>query len=449
MKNTVFGKIAKRIIGKHAQSVISKKKAVKETPGPKMKKLSGEAEAEIKKNIQQFRLCLLRYNPFYGDFLLETPIEATYDIETAQTNGRIIQYNPAFFNELERGQINYVLLHELLHILLLHCTKRTRADNKLLMNIACDFVVNDIIDRTILRSRRKPGFELKRPKDGFYLIFNNMSVEGLYAFLVDNNPNVSSKGINCSTLYVQDGKGRNYYNQTVPISANDLVDYDGPSSLLELDEDMRRRIKECIRKCRSDNRGGDIPDEFLQMMDVKKIHWAKYLREFLIADQETETSYLTPERKYIHMDLIVPGSSREYDKLDEIWAFIDTSGSMSAKELNEIMTQLYRIAKEFEAVVNVAYWDTVVSSVYKKVRDPKKLFECYVKHRGGTDIKCVYDYIEANKIKPNVLFIMTDGYFGDVDTPILKKLKSRTILLLSNNNLDDIKYKKFGIVVRT
>ena len=60
---------------------------------------------------------------------------------------------------------------------------------------------------------------------------------------------------------------------------------------------------------------------------------------------------------------------------------------------------------------------------------------------GGTDPCCIFEYFEANKIKPKLVVIFTDGYIGfdeDEDTDyginLYKKYKGTIWIIPSNGN---------------
>ena len=149
------------------------------------------------------------------------------------------------------------------------------------------------------------------------------------------------------------------------------------------------------------------------------------------------------------MDLILPGHSMTEDTLENVWAFVDSSGSISDNELNQFLTQLYRIAKSFKCVVNICYWDTEVTDVYKNITREKDVLKCIPHNRGGTDINCVYSWIRSHNIKPSVLLILTDGYFGDIiDFSHVKRYKNNTIMVLSSDICVTENMKKIGKIIR-
>ena len=83
--------------------------------------------------------------------------------------------------------------------------------------------------------------------------------------------------------------------------------------------------------------------------------------------------------------------------------------------------------------MNLAYWNTEVTDVYRSIKSEKKLWECIPHSSGGTDINCVYRWIKQNRIKPEVMLVLTDGYFGKLEEENAH-LRRKTIVVLSQNS---------------
>ena len=412
----------------------------------------------VEKDIQRFKMDLLRHMPFYGDIVMRLPIVADSSIPTACTNGATIRYNPGFFQSLETGERNFVLLHEVFHVLLLHC-RRSEGRDPRMWNTACDLVVNQMLT-TLRHTMRAEGIPFQRPEKGLYAqIPRDITTEAIYEKIAADNRKLkkNSKKILLKKNYVWGPQDLPSNIQEVEIP-DDLDDYvvleatgvgmgkggtsesgAGGKGMTEaearsLQEQLvRSLIRESVTKNRSDMGSYYIPNQMLSLVESKRLNWKTLLRDFLSEEVSDEVSYTTPERKYLHMDLILPGHSMSEEHLEEVWAFVDSSGSISQDELNQFLTQLHRIAKEFQCIFNICYWDTRVTDVYRKVRGEGEILNCLPKHSGGTNINCVYDWIQANKVKPDVMLILTDGAFGRLTTPAFQpKYRKKTILVLSS-----------------
>ena len=81
---------------------------------------------------------------FFGALMLFAEVKVTKKYSTAATDGKFIFMNESFFLGLSSKQQNALLLHEVLHMALLHVTRRGTRDVTF-WNIAADIVVNNLI----------------------------------------------------------------------------------------------------------------------------------------------------------------------------------------------------------------------------------------------------------------------------------------------------------------
>ena len=403
---------------------------------------------KLEEEIKNFKIRLLRKLPFYGDIVLKLGFHEKKEIPTACTDGKNIYYNPKFFKKLTEGQRNYILMHEIFHVILMH-PYRGKGKNPRIWNIACDMVVNCMCDRMESYFKWLIKIPYERPADGiFSYVMDTEIVENIYSKLLkeyEKNNGASKFVIN---LYRAIIDGRYKYNIEVEIDINKCDDL-----IITLDEDGETFIKEIIKEAAIKARGTEgsyfVPEQVYELTISKKIKWQKLLKDMLQTDVGEDVSYTTPERKYIHMELILPGHGPTEDKLEEIWAFVDSSGSVSKDEMSQFLTQLYRIANEFGCITNICYWDTEVTDTYLKIRTEKDILKCTPKHSGGTDINCVYNWIRDNKVKPDVMIILTDGYFGKLETDAyLPKYKKKTVLVLSGSISINEDMKRIGKITR-
>ena len=96
--------------------------------------------------IQKCILQVRRECSFFGSLMLFAEIEKSKTLPTAATDGRKIFFNEEFLNSLPSQEQNALMLHEVLHMALLHVTRRQSRDPHI-WNIAADIVVNDLIIR--------------------------------------------------------------------------------------------------------------------------------------------------------------------------------------------------------------------------------------------------------------------------------------------------------------
>ena len=143
----------------------------------------------VENEIKRFKMDLLRKMPFYGDIVMRLPFVENGRIATARTDGGKIEYNPKFLSSISRGQRNFVLMHEVFHVLLFHCTRSGDRDPKL-WNTAADMIVNDMLKK-LTRRMHEASIPFERPKDGIFAnVLPSETVENLYEKLLIDNRNM-------------------------------------------------------------------------------------------------------------------------------------------------------------------------------------------------------------------------------------------------------------------
>lgn len=94
---------------------------------------------------------LFKY-PFYAEIFLKCNIQETERVPTMGVNtnakGFNFYYNNNFVNELDQTEINFVVIHEIYHLLFDHPSRSMNYDISL-SNIAQDMIINSIIARSI------------------------------------------------------------------------------------------------------------------------------------------------------------------------------------------------------------------------------------------------------------------------------------------------------------
>lgn len=147
---------------------------------------------------------------------------------------------------------------------------------------------------------------------------------------------------------------------------------------------------------------------------------AKYMRKFV----KENYSWNKPSRAGIANNLILP-SNGTAPKLN-IGVAVDTSGSISDKEINTMMDHLYTILQQFKSFEidlwscgSVVYEDTLIKITNQNKRD---LVNFQVKSDGGNDMRQNFKFIKKyykGRNKIDLLIIMSDfidPLDGDTET---------------------------------
>ena len=100
---------------------------------------------KIIKRLQNARLNLLSKQPFYALLLLHMKFALDITCETAYTDGNRIAFNPDFMDAISDKELEFVLMHEVLHAALGHPFRRQSDYDTECYDKACDIVVNSNI----------------------------------------------------------------------------------------------------------------------------------------------------------------------------------------------------------------------------------------------------------------------------------------------------------------
>jgi len=139
------------------------------------------------------------------------------------------------------------------------------------------------------------------------------------------------------------------------------------------------------------------------------IRWERELAKFIRASMAREDySYRRLSRRpALQPELLNPGLLSE--TVGPIVAYVDTSGSMSSKELDVIaghLTHIIRRVKPSELII--LYGDTKVQHVDKFKPGDKVSFTRY--GMGGTDFRPMLAWVHKNRMKPECFIMFSDGY---------------------------------------
>ena len=89
------------------------------------------------------RKLLIKY-PTFGSIIANLEFQASKDIATAGTDGKVLLYNPKFLGGLSEKQQIFIFSHEVSHVAFEHIF-RSEGKDKRLWNIATDSVINALL----------------------------------------------------------------------------------------------------------------------------------------------------------------------------------------------------------------------------------------------------------------------------------------------------------------
>lgn len=99
----------------------------------------------IIRRLQSARISLMSKQPFYALLLMNLKFAIDLSCETAYTDGSRIAFNPDFIRQLSNEELEFVLMHEVLHVVLAHPFRHQPDYEAQAFDEACDIIVNSNI----------------------------------------------------------------------------------------------------------------------------------------------------------------------------------------------------------------------------------------------------------------------------------------------------------------
>ena len=355
---------------------------------------------------------LMLTQPFFGIFLIMLNKIWSNAIPTAGVGKNGVSYqlilNENFWSSLPEPQRQGLLLHELHHIGFFHVTDFDFLTDRLISNIAADICVNQYIAEYML----PPGPQLPSCYPELKLELKK-GIQYYYDKLMQGKQNGNCPNLNDMLKAANEGLG----GAIIQIPGKGDVDTQLPdhSTWAEFDklsevekklvrsqtETILQQVAEQVAKSQ-----GTIPGEFseilkrIQTPEPPKFNWRRYLRMFTGGSEDT---YSTISRKKLNLRYLGMPGIKHRPKLHILLA-IDTSGSVSTKELEEFMSEMWHINKT-GTEITVIQCDTHITHIGKF--NPKADLE--INGRGGTDFSEPVEYYNANLGKYSCLMYFTDG----------------------------------------
>ena len=370
---------------------------------------------EVNKIISKCILQIRKESPFFASLMLFAPIVESSSIPTAATDGKNILVNKVFFNSLKSSEQNAVMLHEVLHLALLH-VMRMKSRFPDLWNIAADIVVNDLIDRNTSFTLPKGAIRDKS--------FKNKSVEYVYEQLLKNPKKVKSFKLINRDLIPQDSVKQ--------ISEEDQ---------LEIETYWRDNIQVLQKTLEINGNGqGSMPggmEAEIGTILEPEVDWRIALWKFVA---KTPCDFDEYDRRFFYRGLYLEGLESQSINVS---VCIDTSGSVTDQLLEQFMGELKGILRSYPHVkcdLFYADWNLYGPYAVESIGEAPK-----ITGRGGTSFVPFFNHIKKNSDHFNsnkALIYLTDGY-GDFP----KEAPAPTMWIVCKDGLETKQFP-FGDVIR-
>ena len=387
------------------------------------------------------RMRILMKHGFFGLLLMHMEYSLDASVATAATDGTTITFGPAFLEQLSDLELDFIMMHEVLHVALRHCNRKGNRDRNL-FNIACDIVVNSNILhanhgdlRSITLGQYGESIHLAPTKKEGYLY----TAEEVYELLLrQNKAKKENNSIKKGSSSVEDCDGDdNWDDHTQWGEAKDKAD----------DSLWSQRVLSAAESVSAWSGKGNLPPcarRQIQDMTAARLDWKTVLNDF-IKQETVDYSLFPPDRRYTDSPFFLPAFNEKEDYAENILFMIDTSGSMSDKEVSMVYQEILGAVEQFGGRLTglLGFFDDEASEPipFSDVSDVKSNLP---KGGGGTNFNAVFNYIRNNMdgIDLAAIIILTDGF---ADFPDEKESRGIPVLWVINN------YKRtpaWGQVVR-
>ena len=393
-----------------------------------------------------------------------------------------LHIDPGFWDSLSLDYKLGILKHEALHIMLMHLQLQKDYTDKKLFNIAADIVVNQYIE-----PRQLPGglISLDQHKANVKMITDSVESRLQTGEIDDARAKVLLATIPMRAVFLEDygfskstdfRKGVRYYYEKM---RKDLDSGKAPQHLKDMMQSMeagnpevpshqdwaeieegtdaatmetvhrntKNTISNAVQEAKSSNTWGNVPGHLRNIVDKllemapPVANWRAELREAVggFSNQYyTKSTRSKPNRRMPNSNF--PGRKRK--NKPAIMCAIDTSGSVSQRELEEVFVELANIQRMTKVSITVVECDAHIDEklgVYK-FTSLKNIGRRAPTGGGGTSFSPPLEYFKKRQREFGMLLYMTDGY---APTPKVKVLKPVIWISTSEGKSKD-QFKKDG-----
>ncbi len=390
------------------------------------------------------RAGLILDHPFFGHLALRLKLVEDGKCDTAWSDGRILAYNPLYIKILPREKLKGLMGHVVMHPACRHHLRRNGRDPAL-WNMACDYAINWILleagltlpdgylDDPDLRGRTADDIyvqlKAQRSRDRYdnqdRRLEKEAAAAGEEVDVPDAEPRAARRQragkadeqtMSAAEAVTADGidyeDDRNETSHGDPGRSGEVRDasaFDEGAGGFgeETPEESQWRINLAQAASRARSMG-DLPaglERWVERLLSPRLDWRQLLNRFIQAAARCDYAWMPPNRRYLHQGLYLP-SMRSTD-LPEVVVAVDTSGSVTGRELDQFAAELSAILEMCAQTVHLLYCDTRVARAETLSRQDLPL-SLVPTGGGGTDFRPAFDWIERRGLSPLCMIYLTD-----------------------------------------
>ena len=416
------------------------------------------------------RMRLLSERGFYGVLLMHMGICLGDEHGNAWYTEERIFLNPAFLEVISDEELDYVLEHEILHVVLRHKTRK-RGYDPARFDKACDVVANSIIleshyeDSRSITLRCHGGIQPHLAPDGSE--GREHTAEEVYALMSvsaddggDEDCGDGGDGLGCPSSRgngrLSDASGNggrasrgkaeggeeggSYCGWDSHFSESELI---GEEDGVGYHDDVwaQRLMSACesILICDSSEGCGSMPafaSRFYRETRSFRVDWRTILNDF-IQEVVCDYSFMPPDRRLDDCDFFLPDFNDVEATVKDVLFMVDASRSMSDDAIAAAYSEVKGAIGQFGGKLAgwLGFFDAAVTPPVPFVGEDE-LAAIKPHGGGGTSYRPIFEYVEKNMLDepPASIVVLTDGFAEWPDEEIAHDIP---VLWLVNNGKAD------------
>jgi predicted metal-dependent peptidase len=350
------------------------------------------------------RIGLLLRHSFFGNLATRLQlVNADEWCSTAATDGLKFYYNSRFIMMLKPKEVEFLVGHEVLHVVYDHMGRRGDRDPQI-WNIADDYAVNADLKRhkvgefittvPCLYEQKYDGKPAEEIYDDLMKNAQKISIDDLIDQMIDDHMDGEGEGEG-DEGEGKDGKGKR------------------PKMSDEERERVRQEVKQAILNAAQSAEAGSLPkgvERLIKQHTNPVMPWRELIQTNLTSAIRTDFSWMRPSRRSWHMDAIMPGMTPG-EEID-VTVAIDMSGSIGNDQAQAFLGEIAGMMSAFDGYkVHVFCFDTDIYNPANFTSENMDTIDSYEPvGGGGTDFDAIFEYLKREAIEPKRLIVFTDGY---------------------------------------
>jgi len=383
--------------------------------------------------------------------------EASPDMHVAAAvNAREITVSDKFF-EQSIEQRMFTISHEAMHLISAHHERTEEMWNVysdmidpdvfgIICNIAEDAKINEALSNEF-----NSGPENLVNYETLEKLFNmpqewsaKSSVEDIVDRIIKDLPNVDlpAAGQGCGGIMVDNEAYSNATDEQSSCNGNIVLNEGSPelkeASKEKLPSVKRDLVAESIMVAKSIGHEAGFLERIFDEIYKTEVNWKRVLRNAIegMGGDDVKKIWSRLNRK----NELMP--SKTTIGFNTVWCLVDTSGSISKKEINRWVSEVLAIMR-LRRKVMVISWDTIVHDI-NIIRSKKDVDNIRLTGGGGTIIRPALEYVNERKHFGDSVIVFSDFAIGDLNDKDVRKYLSKTLNFTTAVEPDFLR-KEYGI----